>query len=76
MIRVVRHALIGLVVLGALGVIVGSNCEPLQPVITKEMLQAQVETLGDELCTLYAERGVTPPAGPHGSFICPYPPQP
>ena len=76
-VRLLRRALRGLVLLGVLAVIVGSVCGPDEPVITLESLQAQVETEGDELCARYAERGViTPPPGPHGSFVCPYPPEP
>lgn len=71
MIRLLRRALEGLVLLGLVAVIVGSVCGPNEPVITLESLQAQVDTLSDELCALYAERGATPPAGPNGSFNCP-----
>ncbi len=71
--RRLRRPLEGTVLLGLLAGIVGNDgtCTPTDPVITLESLQAQVDTLSDELCLRYAERGATPPPGPNGSFVCP-----
>ena len=71
MIRLLRGAFGGLVLLGMLAVVVGSVCGPTEPVITLESLQAQVETLGDELCAIYADRGETPTPGSYLYSVCP-----
>jgi hypothetical protein len=76
MARFLLRALERLVVVAFFAVILGSNCGPKPAEVTKESLQADVEVLGDVLCALHAERGSTPPAGPFGTFICPYPPEP
>jgi hypothetical protein len=71
-----RAGLGGLVLLGLLAVMGGGYCPPKATAPTPRTLQDQVDVLGDWLCAIYDDRGIAPPAGPNGSFICPYPPEP
>lgn len=53
-----RRAAVTLGCLVLAGGLVGAECDPSDPVITLESLQAQVEVQRSALCAVYAERGL------------------